>query len=49
MPTTVAGRLGAFAVVLALATSGGWFAGQSVGPIRLPPPETLSHEHLEGQ
>jgi len=47
VPSGVPARLGAFVVVLVLAASGGWFAGQSVGPVRLPDaPETV-HTHLE--
>ena len=43
-PTGIPARLGSFVVVLVLAAGGGWFAGQSVGPIRLPDAET-SHGH----
>ena len=37
------------AQVLVLAAAGGWCAGQSVGPIRLPGPDAATHGHLEGQ
>jgi hypothetical protein len=47
MPSTVPARLGSFVLVLALAAASGWFAGQSVGPIELPPPDALTHTHLE--
>ena len=46
-PGTIPGRLGSFALVLAIAAAGGWFAGQSVGPIELPPPDAITHTHLE--
>jgi hypothetical protein len=48
-PSTIPARLGSFALVLVLAAAGGWCAGQSVGPIRLPGPEAATHAHLEGQ
>jgi hypothetical protein len=47
-PSTIPARLGSFALVLVLAAAGGWCAGQSVGPIRLPGPEAATHAHLEG-
>jgi hypothetical protein len=47
LPSTVPARLGSFVVVLALAAAGGWFAGQGVGPIQLPPPESTTHGHVE--
>ena len=47
LPSTVPARLGSFVVVLALAAAGGWFAGQGVGPIQLPTPESTTHGHVE--
>lgn len=47
IPSTVPARLGAFAAVLVLVAGGGWAAGTAVGPIRLPPPDAVSHTHLE--
>jgi len=47
LPSTVPARLGSFVLVLAMAAAGGWFAGQSVGPIQLPSAEATSHAHLE--
>jgi hypothetical protein len=43
-PSGVPARLGSFAVVLVLAAGGGWAAGHSVGPVRLPAP---THQHGE--
>ncbi len=43
LPSTVPARLGSFVLVLVLAASGGWFAGQSVGPIQLPPSQPTHH------
>jgi hypothetical protein len=41
----VPARLAAFAVVLALAAGGGWTAGQSVGPVKLPATPGTEHNH----
>jgi hypothetical protein len=48
LPNTVPARLGSFVLVLALAAGGGWFAGQAVGPIRLPTSDA-THTHLENR
>lgn len=46
-PSGVPARLGLFAVILAIAVGGGWAAGQSVGPVRLPADPAAVHTHLE--
>ena len=45
LPEGVPARLGVFVVVLVVAAGGGWLAGQSVGPIRLPDPPAAQHGH----